>query len=55
MRFRARTWLLLSLLLFAAAYWTPLMTNHFDANGGFSFTEAYSPTNAQQFFTIEQP
>jgi hypothetical protein len=35
--------------------WTPLMTNNFDANGDFSFTEVYSPTNAQQFFTIEQP
>jgi hypothetical protein len=35
--------------------WTPLVTNYFTTNGGFTFTAPYSATNQHQFFTIEQP
>jgi hypothetical protein len=38
-----------------AQAWTPVATNTFSASGTFSFTETYSPTNKEQFYTIAQP
>jgi autotransporter-associated beta strand protein len=35
--------------------WTVLVTNTFDASGGFSFTNAVNPGSPQQFFTLKAP
>jgi hypothetical protein len=35
--------------------WTPVVTNSFDANGNFNYSAAYSSSDQQRFYTIEQP
>ena len=35
--------------------WSPLVTNNFDAAGGFSFTNAIAPGEPQRFFRIRTP
>jgi hypothetical protein len=35
--------------------WTVLVTNTFDASGGFSFTNTVNPGSPQQFFTLKAP
>jgi hypothetical protein len=35
--------------------WTPISTNRFDTLGAFTFTNAFSPTQREQYFRITVP
>ena len=37
------------------ANWTPIVTNHFSADGHFAITNAVDPEHAQQFFLLQLP
>ncbi len=37
------------------ALWTPLATNHFDASGGFSFTNLFTPGAGSKYFKLSLP
>jgi len=38
-----------------APLWTPILTNQFDAYGGFDFTNAFSPGETQRYFRARTP
>jgi hypothetical protein len=42
-------------LALPAAQWTPILTNQFDASGGFSYTNAIQPGLPAQYFRVVLP